>query len=51
MKDKGLLVKPSVVYNNQLPALPENKVTVSYEVKYFSDIRYASSYFISLQRN
>lgn len=33
MKDKGLLSKPSAVYQNHLPALPEDKVTVSYEVR------------------
>ena len=32
MKEKGLLAKPSAAYQNHLPTLPEDKVSVSYEV-------------------
>ncbi|XP_063689705.1 uncharacterized protein C4orf17 homolog isoform X5 [Bolinopsis microptera] len=34
MKEKGLLAKPSSVYQNHLAVLPEDKVSVSYERKW-----------------
>ena len=47
MKEKGLLAKPSSVYQNHLAVLPEDKVSVSYEVSHELFIVYCAIHSIA----